>query len=176
VDFGETFSPVVKSATVCAVLTIATSRDWLAHQMDVNNAFLHGQLLERVYCQQRAGFIDVDHPDHVCLLDKSLYGLKQAPRAWFARFAIFLRAIGFDAARSDPSLFVYNRDGDMAYLLLYVDDIVLTASSSRLLQHVQQRLFTEFSMKDLGPLHYFLGISVTRSSSGFFLSQHKYAE
>ena len=163
VDFDETFSPVVKSATIRAVLTIAASRDWHVHQMDVNNAFLHGHLTERVYCQQPAGFVDDTQPDHVCLLDKSLYGLKQAPRAWFDRFAAFLRTVGFTAARSDPSLFVYLHDGGTAYLLLYVDDIVLTASSSQLLQRIQQQLFAEFSMKDLGPLHYFLGISVTRS-------------
>uniref|UniRef100_A0A8R7RGA9 Reverse transcriptase Ty1/copia-type domain-containing protein n=1 Tax=Triticum urartu TaxID=4572 RepID=A0A8R7RGA9_TRIUA len=144
--------------------------------MDVNNAFVHGQLAERVYCQQPAGFVDHDHPNYVCLLDKSLNGLKQAPHAWFDRFAAFLRTVGFTAARSDLSLFVYHSDGGIAYLLLYVDDIVLTASSSCLLQHIQQRLFSEFSMKDLSPLYNLLGISVTRSSSGFFLSQHKYAE
>uniref|UniRef100_A0ACD5W3B3 Uncharacterized protein n=1 Tax=Avena sativa TaxID=4498 RepID=A0ACD5W3B3_AVESA len=125
VDFDETFSPVVKSATIRAVLTIAASREWPVHQMDVNNAFLQGQLTKRVYCQQPSGFVDDTRPDHVCLLDKSLYGLKQAPRAWFDRFTAFLCTIGFTASRSDPSLFIYNRGGDTAYLLLYVDDIVL---------------------------------------------------
>jgi hypothetical protein len=166
----------VKSATIRVVLTIAATRDWPVHQMDVNNAFLHGRLQERVYCQQPAGFVDTTRPDHVCLLDKSLYGLKQAPRAWFDRFAAFIRSVGFTAARSDPSLFVLQQRTGTAYLLLYVDDIVLTASTPELLRQIQQRLFAEFSMKDLGPLHYFLGISVTRSSSGFFLSQQKYAD
>jgi hypothetical protein len=175
VDFDETFSPVVKSATIRAVLAIAAARDWPVHQMDVNNAFLHGHLVERVYCQQPAGFVDEHHPDHVCLLDKSLYGLKQAPRAWFDRFAKFMSTLGFIAARSDPSLFVLHSGNNTAYLLLYVDDIVLTASSVALLQQLQHRLFAEFSMKDLGPLHYFLGISVTRRKDGFFLSQLKYA-
>jgi hypothetical protein len=175
VDFDETFSPVVKSATIRAVLAIAAARDWPVHQMDVNNAFLHGHLVERVYCQQPTGFIYEHHPDHVCLLDKSLYGLKQAPRAWFDRFAKFMSTLGFIAARSDPSLFVLHSGNNTAYLLLYVDDIVLTASSVALLQQLQHRLFAEFSMKDLGPLHYFLGISVTRSKDGFFLSQRKYA-
>ena len=176
VDFDETFSPVVKSATIRAVLALAATRNWPVHQMDVNNAFLHGQLAERVYCQQPAGFVDDTKPDHVCLLDKSLYGLKQAPRAWFDRFAAFLRTIGFVAARADPSLFILHHDGGTTYLLLYVDDIVLAASSSSLLHDLQRRLFAEFSMKDLGPLHYFLGISVVRSNAGFFLSQRKYAE
>uniref|UniRef100_A0ACD5Y5G8 Uncharacterized protein n=1 Tax=Avena sativa TaxID=4498 RepID=A0ACD5Y5G8_AVESA len=176
IDFDQTSSPVVKSVTIHAVLDIAASRDWSVRQMDVNNAFLQGFLTERVYCQQPAGFIDAAHPDHVCLLDRSLYGLKQAPRAWFERFAAFLRTLGFVAARSDPSLFTLHHAGGTAFLLLYVDDIVLTASSGELLRQLQQRLLAEFSMKDLGPLHYFLGISVTRSSSGFFLSQRAYAE
>jgi histone deacetylase 1/2 len=65
VDFDETFSPVVKTATIRAVLTIAAARDWPVHQMDVNNAFLHGHLSERVYCQQPAGFVDPHRPHHV---------------------------------------------------------------------------------------------------------------
>jgi hypothetical protein len=175
-DFSETFSPVVKSAMVRAVLAIAASRDWPVHQMDVNNAFLQGQLRERVYCQQPVGFAEDTRPDHVCLLDKSLYGLKQAPRAWYERFATHLRSLGFIAGKSDNSLFVLRRGPDTAYLLLYVDDIVLTASSAHLLRSIIDQLLAEFSMKDLGPLHYFLDVSVIRNSSGFFLSRHKYAD
>ena len=70
----------------------------------------------------------------VCRLNKSLYGLKQAPRAWYSRFASYLLSLGFAEARSDTSLFIYHQGSDVAYLLLYVDDIVLTASSSILLQ------------------------------------------
>jgi hypothetical protein len=176
VDFTETFSPVVKSATVRAVLAIATSRDWPVQQLDVNNAFLQGNLRERVYCQQPAGFVDADRPDAVCLLNKSLYGLKQAPRAWYERFATFLCSIGFVASKSDTSLFVLRRGADTAYLLLYVDDVVLTASSTVLLRRLIDSMLAEFSMKDLGPLQFFLGISVVRTASGFFLSQHTYAE
>jgi hypothetical protein len=144
--------------------------------MDVNNAFLQGHLRERVFCQQPVGFVDADRPDHVCLLDKSLYGLKQAPRAWYERFATHLRSIGFVAGKSDTSLFILRRGSDTAYLLLYVDDVVLTASSMPFLRGVINQLLHEFSMKDLGPLHFFLGVSVVRSPSGFFLSQHKYAD
>ena len=127
-------------------------------------------------CHQPAGFVDAAKPDHVCRLSKSLYVLKQAPRAWFLRFAGFLATLGFVATRSDSSLFTLARGNDAAYLLLYVDDIVLTASSTTLLQHLQSQLSGEFSMKDLGPLHYFLGIAITRTAHGFFLSQQKYAE
>jgi hypothetical protein len=87
IDFDETFSPVVKWATIRAVLSIDVSRSWPIHQLDVKNAFLNGNLDEEVYCQQPPGFVDPRCPDYVCRLHKSLYGLKQAPRAWYQRFA-----------------------------------------------------------------------------------------
>ncbi|KAK1628251.1 hypothetical protein QYE76_002566 [Lolium multiflorum] len=145
------------------------------HQIDVSNAFLHGHLEEQVFCQQPTGFVDSAHPDHVCLLSRSLYGLKQAPRAWYQRIAAFLHQLGFRSTRSDASLFVYNNGATTAYLLLYVDDIILTASSTDLLRQLTERLRAEFALKDLGPLHYFLGIEVVRRTDGFFLHQRKYA-
>ena len=136
----------------------------------MKNAFLHGHLKEMVYCEQPSGFIDPAAPDSVCLLQKSLYGLKQVPRAWNQRFATFICNIGFTASKSDASLFVYKVGDELSYLLLYVDDIIVTASSPALLQHVTARLRSEFAMTDLGDLHHFPGISVTRDSSGLFLS------
>jgi hypothetical protein len=109
------------------------------------------------------------------LLQRSLYGLKQAPHVWYQRFATYLQQLGFVPSVTDTSLFVYNTGGQTAYLLLYVDDIVLTASSTDLLHSIIQRLHSEFAMTDLGALHHFLGISVTRSSDGLFLSQRQYA-
>jgi hypothetical protein len=84
--------------------------------------------------------------------------------------------LGFSHSISDHSLFIYRQGNDMAYILLYVDDIILTASSAALRQSIMSKLGSEFAMKDLGPLSYFLGISVTRHSGGLFLSQKKYAE
>lgn len=175
IDFDETFSPIVKPTTVHTVLSLAVSRDWPIHQLDVKNAFLHGTLQETVYCTQPPGFVDPAHPDMVCHLNKSLYGLKQAPRAWYSRFATFLLSIGFVEAKSDTSLFVYRRGMDTAYLLLYVDDIVLTASSTQLLQWTISSLQSEFSMKDLATLHHFLGVTVVRQPSGLLLHQRQYS-
>ena len=115
VDYDETFSPVVKPATVRTVLSLALSRTWPVHQLDVKNAFLHGTLSETVYSSQPAGFVDSSCPDMVCQLNKSLYGLKQAPRAWYSRFATFLLTLGFTEAKSDTSLFVYRRGDEAAY-------------------------------------------------------------
>lgn len=115
----------MKPATIRTVLTIAASRKWPTRQLDVSNAFLHGHLQEHVLCQQPTGFADPSRPDAVCLLDKSLYGLRQAPRAWFDRFAKFAIALGFRPTCSDSSLFVLRQGHEVAYLLLYVDDMVL---------------------------------------------------
>ncbi|GJW19428.1 ribonuclease H-like domain-containing protein [Tanacetum coccineum] len=175
VDVDETFSLVVKPGTIRTVLSLAASRHWPIHQLDVKNAFLHGDLSEIVYMHQPLGFQDVVHPDYVCLLQRSLYGLKLAPRAWFQRFASYITRVGFSHSQCDSSLFIYRQGTDTGYFLLYVDDIVLTASFEVLLQQIIRSLHQEFAMTDLGPLNYFLGISVTRDSSGLFLSQKKYA-
>ena len=114
--------------------------------------------------------MDYSCPDMVCRLNKSLYGRKQAPRAWYSRFATFLLTLEFTEAKSDTSLFVYRRGDEAAYLLLYVDDIVLTASSQQLLQSVISSLHQEFAMKDLGQLHHFLGVTVEPRPSGLLFT------
>ena len=176
INCGETFSPVVKPATIDIVLSIALSKSWCLHQLDVKNTFLHGNLDETVCMHQPSGFRDSQHPEHVCLLKKSLYGLKQAPRAWYQRFTDYVATIGFSHRISDHSLFIYHYGNDTAYILLHVDDIILTASFDALCNTIMSKLSVEFAMKDLGPLSYFLGISVTKHTGGLFLSQKKYAE
>jgi len=175
VDCNETFSPVVKPATIRVVLSLAISNYWSIHQLDVKNAFLNGHISETIYMHQPLGFRDKEKPDHVCLLKKSLYGLKQAPRAWYNYFATFVSAIGFTQSLCDNSLFIYKQGTSTTYLLLYVDDIVLASSSDDLHTTIISKLKSEFSMTDLGPLNYFLGITVTHHSDGLFLSQQKYA-
>ncbi|KAJ9537518.1 hypothetical protein OSB04_030251 [Centaurea solstitialis] len=175
-DFDDTFSPVVKPATIRTVLSISISRNWPIHQLDVKNAFLHGDLTETVYMRQPPGYVNNSFPDHVCRLRKALYGLKQAPRAWYHRFAVYLSSLGFLSSKTDTSLFTYHRGSDTIYLLLYVDDIILTASSPTLISMVISKLSSEFPMSDLGPLSFFLGIAASRSRSGLFLSQSAFAQ
>jgi hypothetical protein len=140
VDYDETFSPVVKPAIVWTVLTLVVAKGWPVLQLDVKNAFLHGTLSEMVYCSQPASSVDPVHSQLVCRLNKSLYDLKQMSRAWCHCFASYLVSLGFVEAKSDTSLFVHRRDTNAAYLLLYVDNIVLTASRPELLQHTTTAL------------------------------------
>lgn len=120
--------------------------------------------------QQPFGFIDPTHPEHVCRLLKSIYGLKQAPRVWYQWFVTYICTIGFVCSSSDTSLFVLRSGTDLTCLLVYVDDIILTTSTIVLLDSIICCLPTEFAMTDLGALHHFLRIVVTRLPHSLFLS------
>ena len=111
----------------------------------------------------------------VCKLKKSLYGLKQSPRAWFDRFARTVTANGYQQCQADHTLFVKHQSGGkMAILIVYVNDIILTGDDSEEILSLKRLLATEFEIKDLGTLRYFLGMEVARSKEGIVISQRKY--
>jgi histone deacetylase 1/2 len=175
IDYEATFSPVVKSATICLVLSLAVSRNWKLRQLDVKNVFLHGVLEEEVDVRQLPGFVDDSRPDYICKLDKALYGLKQAPRAWYAHLSSKLQQLGFTASQADTLLFFYNKGGVTIYMLIYVDDIVVVSSSDVAVDALLHDLGMAFALKDLGELSYFLGIEVKKVSNGILLSEESYA-
>jgi hypothetical protein len=140
----------------------------------VKNFFLHDTLSETIFYSQLIGFADPIHLYLVCRLHKSLYGLKQVPRAWYDRFATYLLSLGFVEDKADTLLFIFRQGADTVYLLLYVDDIILIASSTTLLRRTVSALQHEFAMKDLGLLHHILGITVERRPDEMYLRQRTY--
>ncbi|KAJ9566768.1 hypothetical protein OSB04_002734 [Centaurea solstitialis] len=140
--------------------------------MDVKNAFLNGDLSEEVYMTPSPG---VSLPTgHVCRLRKTLYGLKQAPRAWFEKFSTTVISLGFSASNYDSGLFTRTTDAGTILLLLYVDGMIITGSDSAGITILKQSLSASFEMKDLGNLHYFLGLEILSDSAGTYLCQAKY--
>ncbi|MCO5559846.1 hypothetical protein L7F22_013450 [Adiantum nelumboides] len=161
-------------AIVRAVIAVAVAKGWICHQMDVKNAFLHGDLQEEVYMEQPPGYQDTSHPDYVCKLIKALYGLKQAPHAWHDKIAQYLITIGFHMADVDHSLYVQKTDARIVIITIYVDDLIIGGDALKDIEHVKALLQKQFDKKDLGELRYFLGIEMIRNEGGIWLSQKKY--
>ena len=157
-------------ATIHLILSIAVSKRWSLRQLDVQNALLYGVLEEEVCMCQPPGYADMAK-NYVCKLDKALYGLKQAPHAWYAWLCGKLEALRFVPSKADTSLFYYRRGKLVMFVLVYVDDIIVAISSHEATGALLEDLEQEFALKDLGDLHYFLGIEVQRSRDGLKLSQ-----
>lgn len=155
------------------MLSLAANLDWPLHQFDVKNAFLHGDLDEEVYMDVPPGSAS-SQKGIVCKLHKALYGLKQSPRAWFGRFRMAMIKHGFEQSNSDHTLFLKHWNGKVTALIIYVDDMIITGDDVEGISNLEKYLTTEFEMKNLGGLKYFLGIEVARSKQGIFLSQRKY--
>ncbi|KAK1440796.1 hypothetical protein QVD17_06628 [Tagetes erecta] len=173
VDFHDTFAPVAKLVTVRTLLAVAVKKDWIIHQLDVDNAFLHGDLNEEVYMKIPQGF-DKGKENKVCRLRKSLYGLKQASRNWYQKFTLALLALGFKQSKADHSLFIYKEGTIFVAALIYVDDVIIVGNTPSKINETKDYLNKRFSIKDIGDLKYFLGIEVARTKEGLVLSQRKY--
>jgi len=143
--------------------------------MDVHNAFLHGDLAEEIYMSPPPSLRRQGENHLVCRLHKSLYGLKQASHQWFAKFSEAICSAGYIQSRVDYSLFTSKQGESFTALLIYVDDILITGNDLARIAATKQFLHNHFRLKDLGILKYFLGIEVSASKKGIFISQRKYA-
>jgi hypothetical protein len=172
-DYTETFTPVAKLTTVRCLLAAAAAKNWELHQLDVNNAFLHGELHEEVYMIPPPGYLP-SGDNRVCKLHKSLYGLKQTPRQWFEKFSLSLRKFGFTQSSNDHSLFTLIKGTSFLAILVYVDDMVIAGNDFLQIQKLKNYLSTCFSIKDLSTLKYFLGLELDCSPQEISLCQRKY--
>lgn len=174
IDYGETFSPVVRFTSIRTVLAYGVQNDIEIHQMDVETAFLNGELKEDIFMAQPEGYVLKGNEHLVCKLKKSIYGLKQSPRCWNKCLSDFLSEIGFHQSCADPCVFIRNENDEMIIIAVYVDDLVLLCKDQNKLRDLKKVLMEKFKMKDLGPIHFILGISVTQDEDSLSLCQSQY--
>jgi hypothetical protein len=174
IDYEETFSLVARYTSIRTIIALATKMKWKLHQMDVKTTYLNGVLEEEVYIEQPQGFEVENRKTHVCKLKKALYGLKQAPGAWYGRIDNFLTSLGFTKSKVDSNLYFKVMNDELVILLMYVDDLLLTGEEKIIIE-CKKKITAEFEVKDLGLMHYFLGLEVSQSLERIFLNQGKYA-
>jgi hypothetical protein len=167
VDYDETFALVARYTSIRAMISIAAEMVWKIQQMDVKTAFLNGLKEEEVYFEVHG------RHSYVCRLKKVLYGLKQAPRAWYSKIDTYLQQMGFKKSEADPNLYYIVDGEDPLILLLYVDDLFITWAE-RLIVGCKESLASEFKMKDIGLMHYFLGLEVWQELGHMFLGHGIY--
>jgi hypothetical protein len=164
---------VARYTSIRAIISLVASMGWNLHQMDVRTTFLNGSIEEEVYIEQPQGFEVHSIDTHIFILKKSLYGLKQAPRSWYARIDNYLTRLGFSKSHADPNLYYKVMDNAPVILLLYVDDLFITSKESLMIQ-CKKELASKLDMKDLGLMHYYLGLEVWQKRGEVFLGQEKY--
>jgi len=152
---------------------MAATKSWTIYQLDVNNVFLHSELDEEVYMPMPKGIPNTNNK--VCRLKKSLYGLQQASRQWFSKLKDTLISLGYTQSKSDYSLFLNKTSIQITIIAVYVDDILLTGSNYKKIRHVKQHL-NKKCIKDLGKLHYFLGLEVSHTTESILLPQQKFTK
>lgn len=173
IDYVDSFSPVAKIVTVRILLSLSTSNDWPLHQLDINNAFLHGFLDEEVYLTPPQGYSKAKE-GQVCKLNKSLYRLKQASRQWHLEFCNKIIEFGFKQSQHDHCLFVKGEGEEFIALVVYVDDVLITGPKLEKIDEVKEYLHKAFTIKDLGQASYFLGVELLKTNNGLYVNQRKY--
>ena len=171
IDYEETFAPVARLSSVRTLIVVYAARKWPLFHMNVQNAFLNCELSEEVYMKLPPGY---SHPPgfshRVFRLRRALYGLKQTPRAWFAKFSSTISQHGFSGSSFDTILFLRQSGHGITILLLYVNDMIITGDDMQGIQDLKHFLGRQFEMKDLDPLNYFLGLEVSFSADGYYLT------
>ena len=176
VDSTETFSPVTRYTSMRVLLAVANHLDLEIHQMDVQTAFLNGNLKEEIYMRQPAGYVWKGAENLVCKLEKGLYGLEQAARCWYQVLNDQVQSVGYQQCPSDPCMYAKKVGSSVVYLAVYVDDLLIASNDMEVLK-MEKKLFQEkFVMHDLGEAHFIPGMKIMRDRPNrrLWLSQEKY--
>lgn len=160
--------------TIRSLIVVVVKKGWDMFQLDVNNALLCGDLYEELYMRIPQGLV-VSGDNMVCKLKKSLYGLKQASRQWYSKLSDFLMSMGYSVSKNDYSLFIKSVNGLITIIVVYIDDILLSGNDAQEMFSLKLLLDKQFKIKDLGHLHYFLGLEELSEPGGVIVYQRKFA-
>jgi hypothetical protein len=162
-DFMENFAPTIRLSVVRAIFALVAAEDMECDSLDITTAFLNADLDETIYMRPPPGYeqYSASGKKLYCLLHKAIYGLKQGSRQWYLKLSEVMKAIGFTKVRSEPCVYVFDRDGDKVIVPSYVDDLHIAAKSKEAVEQVKQELGRYFKLCDLGPTKWFLGIHIT---------------
>jgi hypothetical protein len=174
IDFEETFSPVARMEAIILFLAYSCFKNFKVYQMDVKSAFLNGDLKEEVYTEHPEGFEQPGKEEQVYRLKKALYNLKQAPRAWYARLDKYLLQQGFKRGMSNNNIYLRIEKDSLLVTMVYVDDIIFGCNNDESSHKFSQEMSKEFEMSMIGEITFFLGLQITQSPKGMFITQSKY--
>ncbi|TPX49944.1 DNA-directed DNA polymerase [Synchytrium endobioticum] len=174
VDYTETFAPTSHLPSLRILISLVAAYNWYASTLDISTAFLNGNLTEEIYVKQPNGF--QTDPHFVCRLKKSLYGLRQAPRVWFEHLSAWMHDANFFSSPAEPCLYTGTASsGTRVYILIHVDDFLITASTKEAVVEIESKLESSFKLKKGGALNWYLNFQFIRHDNVILMSQHTYA-
>ena len=177
-DFTKTFAPVARQSSIRMILAISAEMGRMLYQLDVVMAYINGDLEEEIHMEQAEGFEDPGNQDLVYLLKRSIYGLKQSGRQWFKKLDLRFKTLGLEPLSGDKCVYIQKTKTSTLIVVVYVDDIIVATDRVEIFEKLKDDLSREFQMKDLGKLHYCLGIEFKQDSESksIFMTQKKYIE
>jgi hypothetical protein len=177
-DYQETYSPTVKLSTIRCLLACAAQLQCGVQQMDIKTAYLNAEIDEEIYMRQPEGFTKTGKQGQqlVCKLHKSIYGLKQSGRNWYHTISSYLYSLGFNPSINGPCLFVKVTGGTYYYVCIWVDDIIYFSVDPNFVNEFKEQIEKRFTISDLTPLHWFLGMKLECTPGRIEVSQRQYVD
>ncbi|UYV73291.1 hypothetical protein LAZ67_10002537 [Cordylochernes scorpioides] len=173
IDFNQTYAPVANFGIIRMLLVLTQNAGWVNRHLDINNAYLYGELHEELYMALPPGVKFQDSKDKVLRLLKPIYGLKQAAFCWNTTLNQFLEKVGFSKIPSCNCIFVLH---DRAIIAIYVDDLAIFAVDQNTLDEIEDKIIQDFQIKSLGPITFFLCVEINYGKESLSLNQRHYIQ